>query len=176
MCVYCSFCGHGVNCLGRACGRAVIIRSRFDPNPCRAGHWNLSCEKKFTFLRFCSRHSEINFANHPHTTRSWQCGCGEIGRRTRFRFWRREAWGFKSLHPHHYYLSQFAETTSTIVDSFYPPLYPPFCWRCTAEINQARAHVRHCALVSSCLPRAWSLATCVFLHKRGFKCALGTWC
>ena len=27
-------------------------------------------------------------------------GCGEIGRRTRFRFWRREAWGFKSLHPH----------------------------------------------------------------------------
>ena len=28
------------------------------------------------------------------------CGCGEIGRRTRFRFWRREAWGFKSLHPH----------------------------------------------------------------------------
>ena len=30
------------------------------------------------------------------------CGCGEIGRRTRFRFWRREAWGFKSLHPHHF--------------------------------------------------------------------------
>ncbi len=29
------------------------------------------------------------------------CGCGEIGRRTRFRFWRRKAWGFKSLHPHH---------------------------------------------------------------------------
>ena len=28
-------------------------------------------------------------------------GCGEIGRRTRFRFWRRKAWGFKSLHPHH---------------------------------------------------------------------------
>ena len=30
------------------------------------------------------------------------CGCGEIGRRTRFRFWRRKAWGFKSLHPHHF--------------------------------------------------------------------------
>ncbi len=29
------------------------------------------------------------------------CGCGEIGRRTRFRFWRRKSWGFKSLHPHH---------------------------------------------------------------------------
>ena len=28
------------------------------------------------------------------------CGCGETGRRTRFRFWRRKAWGFKSLHPH----------------------------------------------------------------------------
>ena len=28
------------------------------------------------------------------------CGCGEIGRRTRFRIWRRKAWGFKSLHPH----------------------------------------------------------------------------
>gem|GEM_PF-4368663 len=29
-----------------------------------------------------------------------QCGCGEIGRRTRLRIWRREAWGFESLHPH----------------------------------------------------------------------------
>jgi hypothetical protein len=29
-------------------------------------------------------------------------GCGEIGRRTRFRLWRRKAWGFKSLHPHQY--------------------------------------------------------------------------
>ncbi len=28
------------------------------------------------------------------------CGCGGIGRRTRFRIWRRKAWGFKSLHPH----------------------------------------------------------------------------
>ena len=28
------------------------------------------------------------------------CGCGEIGRRTRLRIWRREAWGFESLHPH----------------------------------------------------------------------------
>ncbi len=28
-----------------------------------------------------------------------KCGRGEIGRRTRFRFWRREAWGFKSLRP-----------------------------------------------------------------------------
>ena len=27
--------------------------------------------------------------------------CGEIGRRTRFRIWRRKAWGFKSLHSHH---------------------------------------------------------------------------
>lgn len=27
-------------------------------------------------------------------------GCGEIGRRTRLRIWRREAWGFESLHPH----------------------------------------------------------------------------
>ena len=34
---------------------------------------------------------------------SAKCGCGEIGRRTRFRFWRREAWGFKSLHPHHFF-------------------------------------------------------------------------
>ena len=31
-------------------------------------------------------------------------GCGGIGRRTRFRFWRREAWGFESLHPHHFLL------------------------------------------------------------------------
>ena len=28
------------------------------------------------------------------------CGCGGIGRRTRFRIWRLTAWGFKSLHPH----------------------------------------------------------------------------
>ena len=27
-------------------------------------------------------------------------GCGEIGRHTRLRIWRREAWGFESLHPH----------------------------------------------------------------------------
>ena len=47
VCVYRSFCGDGVNCLARACGRAVIIPSRFEPDPCRAGHWNLSCEKKF---------------------------------------------------------------------------------------------------------------------------------
>ncbi len=29
------------------------------------------------------------------------CGCGGIGRRTRLRIWRRKAWGFDSLHPHH---------------------------------------------------------------------------
>lgn len=29
-----------------------------------------------------------------------KCGCGGIGRRTRFRIWRLTAWGFKSLHPH----------------------------------------------------------------------------
>lgn len=28
------------------------------------------------------------------------CGCGEIGRRTRFRIWRRKVWEFKSPHPH----------------------------------------------------------------------------
>ncbi len=28
------------------------------------------------------------------------CGRGEIGRRTRLRIWRREAWGFESLRPH----------------------------------------------------------------------------
>ena len=28
-------------------------------------------------------------------------GCGEIGRRTRFRFWRLRACRFKSYHPHH---------------------------------------------------------------------------
>src|ERR1700679_203174 len=28
-------------------------------------------------------------------------GYGEIGRRTSFRYWRRKAWGFKSLYPHH---------------------------------------------------------------------------
>ena len=28
-----------------------------------------------------------------------QCGRGEIGRRTRLRIWRREAWGFESLRP-----------------------------------------------------------------------------
>jgi hypothetical protein len=27
--------------------------------------------------------------------------CGEIGRRNRFRFCRRKAWGFESLHSHH---------------------------------------------------------------------------
>lgn len=27
-------------------------------------------------------------------------GCGEIGRRARFRFWFLTEWGFKSSHPH----------------------------------------------------------------------------
>ena len=44
-CVYCSFCGNDVNLLGRACGRAVIIRSRFNPDPCRSTHRNFNCEK-----------------------------------------------------------------------------------------------------------------------------------
>ena len=42
------------------------------------------------------------------------CGCGGIGRRTRLRIWRRKAWGFKSLHPHHfnYMRKQFSGRTS----------------------------------------------------------------
>jgi hypothetical protein len=32
------------------------------------------------------------------------CGCGEIGRRTRLRIWRREAWGFESLHPYFFWI------------------------------------------------------------------------
>jgi hypothetical protein len=35
-------------------------------------------------------------------------GYGEIGRRTRFRFWRRKAWGFKSLYPHHNVANQIS--------------------------------------------------------------------
>ena len=30
----------------------------------------------------------------------WKCGCGEIGRRTRLRIWRRKVWRFKSSRPH----------------------------------------------------------------------------
>ena len=47
----------------------------------------------------------FSFAKEPLDCMAIACGCGEIGRRTRFRFWRRKAWGFKSLHPHHYFLS-----------------------------------------------------------------------
>jgi trigger factor len=35
------------------------------------------------------------------------CGRGEIGRRTRLRIWRREAWGFESLRPHFFIQSDF---------------------------------------------------------------------
>jgi hypothetical protein len=31
-----------------------------------------------------------------------RCGRGEIGRRTRFRFWHRKMWGFESLRPHQF--------------------------------------------------------------------------
>ena len=31
------------------------------------------------------------------------CGCGGTGRRARLRIWFREEWGFKSLHPHHFF-------------------------------------------------------------------------
>jgi hypothetical protein len=43
-------------------------------------------------------------AHHSFTIEiSFQyCGCGGIGRRTRLRIWRRKAWGFDSLHPHHF--------------------------------------------------------------------------
>ena len=33
-------------------------------------------------------------------------GCGVIGSRTRFRFWRRKAWEFESPHPHHIFVKQ----------------------------------------------------------------------
>jgi hydroxyethylthiazole kinase-like uncharacterized protein yjeF len=41
-------------------------------------------------------------AGSPERVSATRCGCGETGRRTRFRFWRREAWRFESSHPHHF--------------------------------------------------------------------------
>ncbi len=41
------------------------------------------------------------------------CGCGVIGSRTRLRIWRREAWGFESLHPH-----QTLKTASAVLGVF----------------------------------------------------------
>ena len=35
-----------------------------------------------------------------NTFNSLTCGCGGIGRRTRFRSWRFTSWGFESLHPY----------------------------------------------------------------------------
>ena len=39
-------------------------------------------------------------ANIKNLKSKFTRGCGEIGRRTRLRIWRREAWGFESLHPY----------------------------------------------------------------------------
>jgi hypothetical protein len=43
-----------------------------------------------------------------------QCGCGEIGRRTRFRFSRRKACRFDSCHPHHKHYERIFPLYSTV--------------------------------------------------------------
>jgi trigger factor len=57
----------------------------------------------------------------PFTLKDFS-GCGGIGRHARFRFWWREPWGFKSLHPHQFSLmkgnsvsamANYKETQST---------------------------------------------------------------
>lgn len=60
-----------------------------------------SSEQTCCFVNFTSRtrHQALLRAQQ-YGAEAHGCGCGEIGRRTRFRFWRRKAWGFKSLHPH----------------------------------------------------------------------------
>ena len=60
---------------------------------------------KLTKRSFWVSQLGFSFVKEARDCFSINSGCGEIGRRTRFRFWRREAWGFKSLHPHHYFLS-----------------------------------------------------------------------
>ena len=45
-------------------------------------HVSSAMNKNFYFCSFCTGHSKIVLLN------GHQCGCGEIGRRTRFRFWR----------------------------------------------------------------------------------------
>ena len=53
-----------------------------------------------------------------------ECGCGGTGRRTRFRFWRRKAWGFESLHPHHRFSRTWCRPEAIAKGAFYP-LAPP---------------------------------------------------
>lgn len=43
------------------------------------------------FITNCFKNSELYII---------KCGCGEIGRHARFRFWCRKVCGFESLHPH----------------------------------------------------------------------------
>ena len=67
----------------------------------------------------------FSFAKELKDCTSIDCGCGEIGRRTRFRFWRRKAWGFKSLHPHQYFKQSICHQN---VSDLYLFLYT-FCRR-----------------------------------------------
>ena len=60
-------------------------------------------------------------------------GCGGIGRRTRFRFWRRKAWGFKSLHPHH---SNLAKKRMPFRTGAWPAGRDRFAW--SVSWNRAR--------------------------------------
>ena len=41
----------------------------------------------------------------------------------RFRFWRREAWGFKSLHPHH---KTKIQTNQSLIHSLHSAFRPPW--------------------------------------------------
>lgn len=42
-------------------------------------------------------------------------GRGEIGRRTRLRIWRREAWGFESLRPHSHHFSRICRLVDRLL-------------------------------------------------------------
>ena len=77
-------------------------------------------------------------------------GCGEIGRHTRLRIWRRKAWGFESLRPHqqsfyagaihrHFTILKHHKNMATVTFVWLPviaaeKLEPPPC-AATLELN-----------------------------------------
>ena len=70
-------------------------------------------------MRFCSRNLNFLLIEDCETLWYFKGGCGEIGRRTRFRFWRLRACRFKSYHPHHTIKTFFIGLESKIVKLYY---------------------------------------------------------
>ena len=88
--------------------RKISVRSRFR----RCWKWRqviaapVILPNRIRFLRSNPLGYSENSAIISKPRRYEECGRGGTGRRTRFRSWRGDSWGFESLRPHHKLIMQ----------------------------------------------------------------------